>query len=177
MTQVISAQDMSPEQAAGIKSDAFDNVIAMANQMREKLQQNIESASEEVKNTYDLDVDINTEKIVSDIRNAIQSATGSEDAVKINVKINDEELLSQMRSAISQLATGDEPVQVDIQVNKQSLESDLEVALKDVELPVKFKIDSEQMAADIQAAVNQITDVEINLRVNTDSLRSSVEEL
>lgn len=80
-----------------------------------------------------------------------------------------------MRSAISQLATGDEPVQVDIQVNKQSLEADLEVALKDVELPIKFKIDSEQMAADIQAAVNQITDVEINLRVNTDSLRSSVE--
>ena len=31
------------------------------------------------------------------------------------------------------------------------------------------------MAADIQAAVNQITDIEINLRVNTDSLRSSVE--
>lgn len=175
MTQVISAQDMSPEQAAGIKSDAFDNVIAMANQMREKLQQNIESASEEVKNTYDLDVDINTEKIVSDIRNAIQSATGSEDAVKINVKINDEELLSQMRSAISQLATGDEPVQVDIQINKQSLEGDLEVALKDVELPIKFKIDSEQMAADIQAAVDRITDVEINLKVNTDSVKSAVD--
>ncbi|MFR5151132.1 MAG: hypothetical protein ACLTER_17760 [Ruminococcus sp.] len=81
--------------------------------------------------------------------------SGAEDAVQINVKINDEELLSQMRSAISQLATGDEPVQVDIQVNKQSLEADLEVALKDVELPIKFKIDSEQMAADIQAAVNQ----------------------
>lgn len=175
MTQVISAQDMSPEQAAGIKSDAFDNVIAMANQMREKIQQNIESASEEVKNTYDLDVDINTEKIVSDIRNAIQSATGSEDAVKINVKINDEELLSQMRSAISQLATGDEPVQVDIQINKQSLEGDLEVALKDVELPIKFKIDSEQMAADIQAAVDRITDVEINLKVNTDSVKSAVD--
>lgn len=175
MTRVISAENMTPDQAAGIKSDAFDNVIAMSNQIRERLQQNIETASEGVKNTYDLDVDINTEKIVSDIRNAIQSATGSEDAVKINVKINDEELLSQMKTAISQLATGDEPVQVDIQVNKQSLESDLEVALKDVELPIKFKIDSEQMAADIQAAVNQITDVEINLRVNTDSLRSSVE--
>lgn len=176
MTQVISAENMTPDQAAGIKADAFDEVISMANQMRERLQQNIETASEGVKNTYDLDVDINTEKIVSDIRNAIQSVTGSEDAVKIDVKINDEELLSQMRSAISQLATGDEPVQVDIQVNKQSLEADLEVALKDVELPIKFKIDSEQMAADIQAAVNQITDVEINLRVNTDSLRSSVEE-
>lgn len=175
MTRVISAENMTPDQAAGIKSDAFDNVIAMSNQIRERLQQNIETASEGVKNTYDLDVDINTEKIVSDIRNAIQSATGSEDAVKINVKINDEELLSQMKTAISQLATGDEPVQVDIQVNKQSLESDLEVALKDVELPIKFKIDSEQMAADIQAAVNQSTDVEINLRVNTDSLRSSVE--
>lgn len=176
MTQVISAENMTPEQAAGIKADAFDEVISMANQMRERLQQNIETASEGVKNTYDLDVDINTEKIVSDIRNAIQSATsGAEDAVQINVKINDEELLSQMRSAISQLATWDEPVQVDIQVKKQSLEADLEVALKDVELPIKFKIDSEQMAADIQAAVNQITDIEINLRVNTDSLRSSVE--
>lgn len=175
MTQVISAENMTPEQLAGTKADAYDQVIAMANQLREKLQQNISTAAEGAKNTFDLDVDINTEKIVSDIRNAIQSVTGSEDAVKIDVKINDEELLSQMRSAISQLVTGDEPVQVDIQVNKQSLEADLEVALKDVELPVKFKIDSEQMAADIQAAVNQITDVEINLRVNTDSLRSSVE--
>lgn len=175
MTQVISAENMTTDQLAGTKADAYNQVIAMANQIREKLQQNISTAAEGVKNTFDLDVDINTEKIVSDIRNAIQSVTGSEDAVKINVKINDEELLSQMKTAISQLATGDEPVQVDIQVNKQSLESDLEVALKDVELPIKFKIDSEQMAADIQAAVNQITDVEINLRVNTDSLRSSVE--
>lgn len=177
MTQVISAENMTPDQAAGIKADAFDEVISMANQMRERLQQNIETASEGVKNTYDLDVDINTEKIVSDIRNAIQSATGgAEDAVQINVKINDEELLSQMRSAISQLATGDEPVQVDIQVNKQSLEGDLEVALKDVELPIKFKIDSEQMAADIQAAVNQITDVEINLKVNTDDVKSTIQD-
>lgn len=175
MTQVISAENMTPEQAAGIKSDAFDNVIAMSNQIRERLQQNIETAAEGVKNTYDLDVDINTEKIVSDIRNAIQSVTGSEDAVKINVKINDEELLSQMRSAINQLATGDEPVKVDIQINKQSLEADLETALKDVKLPIKFKIDSEQMAADIQAAVNKITDVEINLRVNTDSVKSAVD--
>lgn len=176
MTQVISAENMTPDQLAGTKADAYDQVISIANQLREKLQQNISTAAEGVKNTFDLDVDINTEKIVSDIRNAIQSVTsGTEDAVKINVKINDEELLSQMKSAISQLATGDEPVQVDVQINKQSLENDLEVALKDVKLPINFKIDSEQMAADIQAAVNQITDVEINLKVNTDSLRSSVE--
>lgn len=176
MTQVISAENMTPEQLAGTKADAYDQVIAMANQLREKLQQNISTAAEGAKNTFDLDVDINTEKIVSDIRNAIQSVTGSEDAVKIDVKINDEELLSQMRSAISQLAAGDEPVQVDVQINKQSLESDLEVALKDVKLPINFKIDSEQMAADIQAAVNKITDVEINLRVNTDDVKSTIQD-
>ena len=176
MTQTISAQDMTPEQFSGIKADAFDEVISMANQMREKLQQNINTAAEGTKNTFDLDVDINTEKIVSDIRNAIKSATsGAEDAVQINVKINDEELLSQMRSAVSKMATGDEPVQVDIQINKQSLESDLEVALKDVELPIKFKIDAEQMAADIQAALDKIVDVEIKLKVNTDNIKSSVE--
>lgn len=176
MTQVISAQDMSPEQAAGIKSDAFDNVIAMSNQMREKLQQNINTAAEGTKNTFDLDVNVNTEKIVSDIRTAIKSVTsGAEDAVQINVKLNDEELLSQMRSAVSKMATGDEPVQVDIQVNKQSLESDLEVALKDVELPIKFKIDADELKADIQAALDKIVDVEIKLKVNTDNIKSSVE--
>lgn len=176
MVQTISAQDMTPEQFSGIKADAFDEVISMASQMREKLQQNISTAAEGTKNTFDLDIDINTEKIVSDIRNAIKSATsGAEDAVQINVKINDEELLSQMRTAVSKMATGDEPVQVDIQINKQSLEADLEVALKDVELPIKFKIDSEQMAADIQAAVDRITDVEINLKVNTDSVKSAVD--
>lgn len=176
MVQTISAQDMTPEQFSGIKADAFDEVISMANQMREKLQQNIETASEGVKNTYDLDVDINTDKIVSDIRTAIKSATsGAEDAVQINVKLNDEELLSQMRSTVNKMATGDEPVQMDIQVNKQSLESDLEVALKDVELPIKFKIDADELKADIQAALDKLVDVEINLRVNTDSLRSSVE--
>lgn len=176
MTQVISSQDMSPEQVAGIRSDAFDRVIEMANQMKEKLQQNINTAAEGAKNTFDLDIEVNTEKIVSDIRNAIQSATsGTEDSVKINVKINDEELLSQMKSAINQLSTGDEPVKVDIQIDKQSLESDLEAALKDVELPIKFKIDADELKADIQAAVDSITDVEFNLRINADSVQSSVE--
>ena len=175
MTQVISAENMTPDQLAGTKADAYDQVISMANQIREKLQQNISTAAEGMKNSFDLEVDINTEKIVSDIRNAIQSATGSEDAVKIDVKINDEELLSQMRSAISQLTSGDEPVQVDIQINKQSLEADLEAALKDVELPIKFKIDSEQIAADLQAAVDKITDVEINLKVNTESVKNAVD--
>ena len=178
MTQVISSQDMSSEQVAGIRSDAFDRVIEMANQMKEKLQQNINTAAEGAKNTFDLDIEVNTEKIVSDIRNAIQSATsGTEDSVKINVKINDEELLSQMKSAINQLSTGDEPVKVDIQVDKQSLESDLEAALKDVELPIKFKIDADELKADIQAAVDSITDVELNLKVNTESVQSSVESV
>lgn len=176
MTQVISLQDMSPEQVAGINADAFDRVIEMANQMKEKLQQNINTAADGAKNTFDLDIEVNTEKIVSDIRNAIQSATsGTEDSVKINVKINDEELLSQMKSAINQLSTGDEPVKVDIQIDKQSLESDLEAALKDVELPIKFKIDADELKADIQAAVDSITDVEFNLRINADSVQSSVE--
>lgn len=172
MTQIISAENMTPDQIAGTKADAYDQVISMANQIQEKLQQNISTAAEGMKNSFDLEVDINTEKIVSDIRNAIQSATGSEDAVKINVKINDEELLTQMKSAISQLTSGDEPVQVDIQVNKQSLEA----ALKDVELPIKFKIDSEQIAADLQAAVDKITDVEINPKVNTESVKSSIKD-
>lgn len=67
-----------------------------------------------------------------------------------------------------------EPVKIDLQVNKESLQSDLNLALTDLDLPVHFKIDADALAAELQAAVNKITDVKIDLHVNTDTIRSDI---
>lgn len=176
MTTVIPAQNLSQEQLFGISESAYENIVPMANRLAESLQRNIQSATDGASNTFELNVDINTEKIVSDIRAAIQSATSElDDAIQINVKLNDEEVTSQLRTAITQISSGDEPVQVDIQVNKQSLQADLEATLQNLDLPIHFNIDVEELEADLRNAVNSITDIEVDLRVNTDGIRADAD--
>ena len=92
------------------------------------------------------------------------------------MKFNQEELLSNLRSAINKIATGDEPVKVDIDVDKNGLQEKLNAACHDMEIPVDFKIDSEDIASKIKAAVNSIADIELDLSVNTDSVKKAVDE-
>ena len=46
-----------------------------------------------------------------------------------------------------------------------------------MEIPVDFKIDSEDIASKIKAAVNSIVDIELDLSVNTDSVKKAVDEV
>lgn len=120
-------------------------------------------------------MNVNADKITSDIREAVQNAgNGTGDAMNVDLKVNDEQLTSNLREAIAKTATGDEPVKVDLQVNKESLQSDLNLALADLDLPVHFKIDADALAAELQAAVNKITDIKIDLHVDTDSLNAEI---
>ena len=43
-----------------------------------------------------------------------------------------------------------------------------------MEIPVDFKIDSEDITSKIKAAVDNIQDIELDLKVNTDSVREAV---
>lgn len=140
--------------------------------MESALKQSISEATEIGKTTVDLDVNINFEQISSQIREAISSASASAgEALNIDLKFNQEELLSNLRSAINKIATGDEPVKVDIDVDKNGLQEKLNAACHDMEIPVDFKIDSEDIASKIKAAVNSIADIELDLSVNTDSVK------
>lgn len=131
-------------------------------------------ASEAAKTTIDLDVNVNTDKIYSDIRSAVENAGNqAEGALKVNMEVNEEQLVSKIREALSSLATGEEPVKVNLQVNKESLQEDLNLALNEMDLPVHFRIDTEEIESQIRAAVESIQDMEIDLRVNTRDNRST----
>ena len=175
MTQVISAQDMDAQTRADVDEFAWKQTSDASNMIMQSLQKNIQSAQEAAKTTIDLDVDVNADKITSDIREAVQNAgNGTGDAMNVDLKVNDEQLTSNLREAIAKIATGDEPVKVDLQVNKESLQSDLNLALADLDLPVHFKIDADAIAAELKEAVNKITDIKIDLHVNTDSLNAEI---
>lgn len=171
----ISAENMNVFEAGNVDSRAWDSVINMASKMESALKTSISEATEIGKTTVDLDVNINSEEISSQIREAISSASASAgEALNIDLKFNQEELLSNLRSAISKIAMGDEPVKVDIDVDKNGLQEKLNAACHDMEIPVDFKIDSEDIASKIKAAVNSITDIELDLSVNTDSVKKAV---
>ena len=173
----ISAENMNVFEAGNVDSRAWDSVINMASKMESALKQSISEATEIGKTTVDLDVNINSEQITSQIREAISSASASAgEALNIDLKFNQEELLSNLRSAINKIVTGDEPVKVDIDVDKNGLQEKLNAACHDMEIPVDFKIDSEDIASKIKAAIEKITDIELDLNVNTDSMKKAVNE-
>ncbi len=176
MTSLVSAENMTPEQLLGISESAIESASDAARKLVDTFQNNFNSSLDESKQKFNLDIDIDAEKIASDIRAALQSATTSlEDALNIKLKLNDEEISNNIRNAIRQVTNGDEPVQVDIQVNKESLQADLNAALTDIDLPINFKIDPAEIEADIRAAVNNITDIELDLRVNATDIRQDID--
>lgn len=171
----ISAENMNVFEAGNVDSRAWDSVINMASKMESALKHSISEATEIGKTTIDLDVNINSEQITSQIREAISSASASAgEALNIDLKFNQEELLSNLRSVINKIATGDEPVKVDIDVDKNGLQEKLNAACHDMKIPVDFKIDSEDIATKIKAAVSQITEIELDLTVNTDTIKKAV---
>lgn len=175
MVKTISAADFTSQQRNAISESAYGEVFPIAENLAKTLKTNIATAAEAGKTTLDLDIHVNTDKIMSDIRNAVQSAGNiADEPLNIDIKANEEQLLSGLRGALNKLSSGDEPVKVDIQINRQSLQSDLNAALDGMDLPVHFKVDADSLVGDIRAAVDSITDLEIDLRVNRDSIRDDI---
>ncbi len=175
MTQSFSINELKGSEFTAMSDSIAQEVLSSATKMKDALQTNIISATEANKSTIQLDVEVNTEKIASDIRSAIQNAgTESGEAINVDLKINEEEIVSKLRSSISQLSTGDEPVKVDLKINEESLKSNLTAALTDVDIPVNFKVDAEEIESQIRSAIENIKDVNIDVHVNADTLRDSV---
>ena len=175
MTKTISYADMDSQMKQSVDDFAWQQASDSAELIMKNLKNNIQQASEISKTTIDLDVNVNTEKITADIRNAIQNAGAmAEEPVPIELKINEEQLISSLRSAINKIASGDEAVKIDVQINKEGLQSELHTALSDIDLPVNIKVDADSLADEIRAAVNSITDMEVDLHVNTNAVRDDV---
>lgn len=177
MTQSMNFSDLSTNQKFDVTSSAYEQVVTMGKEVADKLKNNIQSATEASKTSIDLDVNVDKEKIASQIKEAIASAgNNAGEAIKLDLQINNEQLLSNLRSSISKIASDDEPVKIDIDVDRNGLQEKLNTACHDMEIPVDFKIDSEDIASRIKAAVDGITDIELDLKVNSDSVKQAVDE-
>ena len=175
MAQSFSINELKGSEFTAMSDSIAQEVLSSATKMKDALQTNIMSATEASKSTFQFDVEVNTEKIASDIRSAIQSAgTESGEAINVDIKLNEEEITSKLRNSISQLSTGDEPVKVDLKINEESLKSNLTAALTDIDIPVNFKVDAAEIESQIRAAIESIKDVNIDVHVNADTLRESV---
>lgn len=173
----ISSENMNSVELGQVDTKAWESVVGIGAKMETALRQSITDATQQGKTTVDLDVNVNAEKISEDIRNAIKSAsTGTGEALNLDLDINSEQILTNLRTAIEKLGTRDEPVKVNIDVDKASLQEKLNAACKDMEIPVDFKIDSEDITSKIKAAVDNIQDIELDLKVNTDFVREAVNE-
>lgn len=173
----ISSENMNSVELGQVDTKAWESVVGIGAKMETALRQGITDATQQGKTTVDLDVNVNAEKISEDIRNAIKSAsTGTGEALNLDLDINSEQLLTNLRTVIEKLGTRDEPVKVNIDVDKASLQEKLNAACKDMEIPVDFKIDSEDITSKIKAAVDNIQDIELDLKVNTDFVREAVNE-
>ena len=173
ITKMISTSDMTPQQLIGISDDAFQHVVDLAGNIRDKLVQNLNSATEKSKTTFDLDIEVNSEKIVADIRNAL-SKIDSGEAIKINLDIDKSEIENQIRSAIQGISSTNTPLDIDINIDKQSIEADLKAALHNIDLPIQFQIDASDIESQIRAAVSAINDIQIDVHVNTDNIREEI---
>lgn len=177
MDEVVTSSNMTAQQKGEINSSAYAEVLEMSKNLQSNLQKNIVEATEAAKTTIKIDVQLDKEKIAADIRSAIENASsGAGEAIKLNLDINEEQLLSNLQSAIRKLTTGDESVKVEIDVDKSDLQSKLNEACKEMDIPVQFKIDSDEIASQIKAAVDKITDIELDLKVNTNSVKQSVDD-
>ena len=173
ITKMISTSDMTPQQLIGVSDDAFQHVVDLAGNIRDKLVQNLNDATEKSKTTFDLDIEINTEKIVADIRNAL-SQIDSGEAIKINLDIDKSEIETQIRSAIQGISSTNTPLDIDINIDKQSIEADLKAALHNIDLPIQFQIDASDIESQIRAAVSAIDDIQIDVHVNADDIREEI---
>ena len=177
MDEVFTSSNMTAQQKGEINNSAYVEVLEMSKNLQNNLQKNIVEATEAAKTTIKIDVQLDKEKIAADIRNAIESASsGAGEAIKLNLDINEEQLLSNLQSAIRKLTTGDESVKVEIDVDKSDLQSKLNEACKEMQIPVQFKIDADEIASQIKAAVDKITDIELDLKVNTNNVKQAVDD-
>ncbi|MCC8051536.1 MAG: phage tail tape measure protein [Clostridiales bacterium] len=171
VTKSISAKDLSAEDYLGITNDAYSKVGEIASQIGESLQASIQAASASAQNTVEINVQVNTDKIISDIQTAIKNATSSlGNAIEVKLNINEAELATAVQNALANVTAGGAPVSIAVTVDQQTLQDDLNAALSNLNLPIHFTVDAAQLESEIRAALNNITDISVDLHVNTDSL-------
>lgn len=163
----ISIQALSGSDATMASDRVYSSVNELGTQLGASIQRNIVSAMESANGQIPIDVKINEDKIIRDIRNAINKAsTLNYDPIKVNLSVDTESIKSNLQAKLNGLDIGD--VSDKLKEFSRTLEQLGNINLKDT---------------GINAVVNSVrrlseslkTDVDISGKVN--SLISSLSGL
>ena len=169
----VNFADMTSDQQFKVTDQAYADIVSSTNTMIKNLQSNINSASDAIKTEFNIDVKVNTDNIISDIKNALNQVNTSE-PIKINLDINQNEIETQIRNAIQGISASDTPIDIKLNVSKQSIEEDIRASLGDVDLPIQFKVDTADLESQIRQAISAIDDVELDVHINMDDMQTQV---
>ena len=179
-----------------ILGDAYANIGQSINNLKFQLEQNISSAADELKSEFILDVSINSEKLISDIRQAIQQTGTTENPVSIPIDINHEELRSKFQSAIQGISAENIPINIDeneirnnihsaiqnlpiedilVSVDESELKAEIQRAVGSADADITLNIDRSELENDIRAALSGV-DFPVDFRVDEDELRNQIRQ-
>lgn len=177
VARTLSFDDMTPKQQFDIKEQAYGDIVPMFNRMMDSLKANINSASDELKSEFEIDVKVNKDSIISDIRSAVsEAASASDEPVKIKVDLDKSEIETEIRNAIQGVSADDSPVKIKVDIDKADIEADLQAAVGGIELPVQFRVDASDIESQVRAAVAGISNLTVNVQVNTTGLGNQIQQ-
>lgn len=172
----LSFDDMTPKQQFDIKEQAYGDIVPMFNRMMDSLKANMNSASDELKSEFEIDVKVNKDSIISDIRSALSEASSaSGEPVKIKVDLDKSEIETDIRNAVQGISADDFPVKIKVDIDKADIESELQAAVSGIDLPVQFRVDASDIESQIRAAVAGISNLEIDVQVNASQINSQIQ--
>lgn len=168
---VLSFDDLDIDLQNEIISDAATSVAGIANQIRSQLEQSIGSAAEQLKSEFLLDVTVNQEKLMADIRQAIQQSAGAADnPIDVTIEINHDELRNKIQSAIQGISAENIPIQID----ENEIRNNIHSAIQGMPLEeILVTIDDAQLRAEIQRVVGGM-DADINLNIDRSQIESEL---
>lgn len=108
--KTISFKDLSADNQVQLSDEIYAKIIASAQKMPLMVQNNIKKAIETSSQQVDLDIKINQEKIIRDIRSAIKAASRvTYDAVDIKLDVNTDNIKDEITKKIASLSQGNLP--------------------------------------------------------------------
>ena len=142
------------------------DALKQINEIKKKLQT---ISKEDSQSALNLELNIDTNQITTDIRNAVKNAAAYlDDDINIRLNIDKEEMLTNLRTAIKSITNDGQAIDLGININKQTLQTEINSAIKDIDIPVKLNIDSSDIISNLRQAIDSLSNEKIKVHIDTD---------
>lgn len=197
IARTISFDDMTDVQKTNVTDDVYRQVLDATRDMKQNLEQSIMFASDALKNEVIIDVSVNSDKIITDIRQAVQQASvGSDTPINIALDVNEEELRNKIKSAISGISAEQIPIEIDeneinskihgaiqslpieeilVNVDETELRTEIERVVSGTTAEITLEVDRQELENNVRAALSGI-DFPVDFRVDEDELRNRIRQ-